>query len=363
MANPIDAAQRRERPTFDDVQAPTLHSVGPRELDVNSLPTSSLDYGQLAARLSTATIAQTSSLVSPGAAAQAQLDAYRASFTASYNVGGTVVHAATQFRMVGGFNDSAAGSMGPHGFQANSSRAQELFTICARAHVAGAMHCVLGCPTAGEITHVTQALIDAGKLPPGGGSVESRIKTMQWQWGIGIDCTDYVLGGALRASGKSESQVRVGTLPSPGVDYFAQADTNPHLHKVGITSARPGDVVTLDAPQVPGQQPDVGHRAIVYSNTVCDPARLSALSSQYGSAVTAFAAGGPVRLFEMDASWSAGMFGGDFGGVRRDTWLYNESTHQWAQINQRVSPPTTPKFEVTPNGPANDVFHGVYRFQ
>lgn len=362
MTNPIDASQRREQPMFDDVQSPTLHSAGPRELDIATLPATKLDYGQLAARLTTTSIAQTSSIVSPSAWSQAQLDAYRASFTASYNVAGTTVRVAPQFRMVGGFND-AVGAMGPRGFQATSSRAQELFAICARAHVGGAMHCVLGCPSAGEIKNVTQALIDAGKLPPGTGSLESRIKTMQWQWGIGIDCTDYVIGAALRASGKSESQVQFGGGPSLGNDYFAAADANPHLRKVGIASARPGDVFTLDAPRVPNQAPDVGHRAVVYSNTVCDAARLNALASQYGAAVTTFAAGGPVRAFEMDASWSAGQFGGGFGGVRRDTWLYNESTNQWAQINQRVSPPATPRFEVTPNGPANDVFHGVYRFQ
>jgi hypothetical protein len=148
--------------------------------------------------------------------------------------------------------------------------------------------------------------------------------------------------------------VQFGVLPQPGIDYFQQADANPHLRKMTIASARPGDVITLDSPG------DVGHRAAVYSNTVCDAAKLSGLASQYGPGVTAFAAGGPVRAIEVDASWSAGQFGGSWGGVRRDTWLYNESTHQWAQINQRVSPPS---FELTPKGPANDVFHGVYRFQ
>ena len=357
MTNPIDSLQRRGHAALDDAQQPMLRSVGPRELDVDALPTGHLDYGQLAARLHTATIAQTSSILSHASAAQAQLDAYRASFTPSYDVGGATVRASGQFRMHGGQNDANAGYDDAGAFHPNDPHVRELFSICARAHAAGAMHCLMGCPTASELAHVTQALIHAGKLPAGSGSVEARIKSMQWQWGIGIDCTDYVRGAALRASGKSSSQVSFQGLPSPATDYFQTADSNPHLHKVAIAAARPGDVFVLDAIG------DVGHRAVVYSNTVGDAAKISSLASRYGAAVNAFAAGGSVRIVEVDASWSAGSSGAAWGGVRGDTWLYNESTHQWAQINQRVSPPTQPVFQVTPNGPANDVFHGAYRFQ
>ncbi len=150
------------------------------------------------------------------------------------------------------------------------------------------------------------------------------------------------------------SSVAFNAMPFPGADYFQRADANPHLRKTSVAMARPGDVFVLD------DSTDVGHRAVVYSNVTCDPAKLNALASHYGAGVTAFATPGPVRMMEVDASWSAGRFGAEWGGIRRDTWLYNETSHQWAQINARASQPA---FEITANGPASERLHGVYRFQ
>ena len=52
-----------------------------------------------------------------------------------------------------------------------------------------------------------------------------------------------------------------------------------------------------------------------------------------GSAATALASSGPIRIFEVDSSW--GCSGNPLiGGVRRETWWYAETTKTWAWLEQ-----------------------------
>jgi len=360
MSNTIDTI-RSQLHVLTETQAPQATvDAGVKAVlsDLLRHANTTVDYGRVAANMATASDTARTALV------QSRLDAFRDRFSGPYLVAGQSVKASCQFRMVGGYNDSKAGvsRQGDHTLiDTKNPQLRELFTICARAHAPFPQHCLMGCPTASEIVKVTQALIDAGKLPAGPGDVASRIKTMQWQWGIGVDCTDYVMSAAMVANGKSFADVRIdvghAALPQPGTDYFDTADHNPHLAKPPITEARPGDVFRLDSPH------DVGHRAVVHSHTVMDAASCALLAKTYGPSATVFMAGGPIHTFQMDASWSAGEFGASWGGVRRDTWFYNEGTKEWAQVNVRVSPPAQPAFDTTPKGPANDVFHGVYRFR
>ncbi len=357
MSNTIDSAPLRQ--PHDPTQPP---SAPPSLKDAVSALTQvhvSLDYGRVAANMVTA------SVQAHDAQVRSRLDAFRDAYSGPYMVAGQSIKAPCQFRMMGGYNDANAGlsrKQGPAVLDTKNPRVRELFAICARAHAPFPMHCLLGCPTAHEIVAVTQALIDAGKLPSAPGDVTSRIKTMQWTWGIGIDCTDYVMSAAMAANGKSYAAVWFETsegvtLPQPGVDYFAECDVNPHLARTPITQAQPGDVFRLDSPG------DVGHRAVVCSHSVLSAHAQADLAKKHGVLATIFIAQGPVHVFEMDASWSAGRYGAPWGGVRRDTWLYNESTKEWAQLDVRHDPPGPATFETTPSGPANDVFHGVYRFK
>ncbi len=360
MPQPLSPLDRRRIQDDDTSSAPAPTPTRPavRDIDVDSLAHGTFDYGVLTQSATPVAIPP-----SPTQVAQSKLDAYRSAFAGPYLVDGKSVSAAPQFRMAGGFNDAAAGySRDKDGGKIDTTKPQvrELYALCAAAGVAP-QHALVGAPTARELVAVTQVLIDAGKLPSGPGDVQTRIKDMQWTWGIGIDCTDYVLSAAMKVADKSRSEVtfNVGgtVVPSPGTDYFQNPETNPHLARVTAASAKPGDVFRLDAPAG-----EVGHRAVVYSNTECDATKCGQLAGKYGASASAFLQGGPVHAIEVDASWGAGEFGAAWGGVRRDTWFYNESSHAWAQLNQRADS-GEPKFEVTSKGPAGEVLHGVYRFR
>lgn len=358
MTQPVDSIIRRRTQEEDPPATPPV-APAVREVDVDALTHGTFDYGTLA--LSAVPVAPPPS---PTQLAQSKLDTYRAAFDGPYVVDGSRVSASPQFRMAGGFNDKAAGySRGPNGGEIDGKNPQvkELRAICAPTGVSP-QHALMGAPTARELVTVTQALITAGKLPSGPGDVQTRIKDMQWKYGIGIDCTDYVIGAAMKANGKSWSDVSIVvgkfTLPVPGTDYFGTADSNPHLSRVTASNAKTGDVFCLDSPQ-PGE---VGHRAVAYSNEACDAKRCNELGAKYGASATDFLKGGPVHEIQVDASWGAMDTGEAFGGVRRDTWFYNESSHEWAELNVRNST-KTPSFEVTSNGPAGENLHGVYRFR
>lgn len=279
-------------------------SPSPRELDPSTIVTPHAhDEWALATRVPadpTVTSVAARSSSSPALTPeQVRLDAYREAYAGPYQVSGASVRAEPQFRMSGGHNDAAAGvkhtGNGPTIDRAVPT-VKELLAACRKAGAPDPTHCLLGAPSAHDLVRVTQALIDAGHLPDGPGDIESRVKSMQWKYGIGIDCTDYVLDAALTAQKLPHSSVRFVdksvTLPMRGCDYFANA----------------------------------------------------------------------VHEYQLDASWSAGASGASYGGVRRDTWLYNESTKQWAQLNPRHID-GGPSFEITPDGPANEPLHGLYRFR
>jgi len=297
--------------------------------------------------------------------AQQRLDAYRATYAGPYRVDGQSVTASPQFRMNHGQNQANAPYLPGKGVDRKSEHGLALLAACSRAHVSeqALCHCLVGGPTASELRSVTQALIDAGMLPSGPGSVQARIKTMQWQHGIGIDCTDYVIGGAMAANGKTRAQIEIpygdATLPMTASDYFLSADANPHLVRTDARHAKTGDVFCL----TPTPPETIGHRAVVYANKTLDDSRIAELAHEHGSIVSRFAQGGPVHAIEVDASWGAGPHGGSWGGVRRDTWLYNESTKQWAELNQRQEEGRHATFELTHHGPADEKLHGVYRFR
>jgi hypothetical protein len=360
MTQPVDSAFRRI-PSDPSDSAPSTATAAParsfRDLDVDSLPAPVTDYGPYLRSAPARATAAAPQEPAAGAAARAKLDAYRSAYAGPYNVAGQSVLAPTQFRMVGGHNDGSAGypvdRRAPRTLNFNDPQVRSLRAICARANAPDPTHCLMGCASPREIVGVTQALIDAGELR-GPGDLPTQIKAMQWRHGIGVDCTDYVIGAALQATGKSRADVG-GVMP--GTDYFANADQNPHLRRVGIADARPGDVFCLDDP---GK--DVGHRTVVYSRTECSPSQASELARQYGRGAADFLKGGPVQVFLVDSSWGAGD-GSSYGGVARNTWLYNASTSQWAQIAPDVTTSSPPSFSVTPNGPKDDLLHGLYRIK
>jgi hypothetical protein len=368
MPGPIDSSNETRRQHDLDLHASTTPTPArpstPREIDPHAIVTPTEQHWPPVTATSTSTSTSTSNATATATAAKSQtqiaLDDYRASFSGPYRVDGHAITAPPQFRMNAGYNQK----------NADASRA-ELTAICARAHAPNPSRALQGHPTGPELVAITQALIDAGKLPASPGDLGTRIKAMQWQWGIGIDCTDYVLPAAKRIAGKTDPSIRFDVmqkgqpfpLPSPGCDYFQNADNNPHLARVKIADARPGDVLCLDAPPDEHGHRDGRHRAIIYSHEIADPQKKAALATKYGPELARFAAHGAVHVIEVDSAWGAGKFGGAYGGVRRDVLFFNEETKQWAQINARVAPPNAPVFEPTETGPCDEELHGLYRFR
>lgn len=264
-----------------------------------------------------------------------KLDDLRSAYSGPYHAEGQTVSASAMFAMNGGFSRDNA--------KANGKEALKIAGPDANA-------AMLGIATPKQIVKVTQALVDAGKLPPGPGDLATRIKAMQWHYGIGVDCACYTRMALQAATGKPGEQLGLAPLGSEG---FRNLGSNGHFAKVRPEAARPGDIMTLDS-----RDGDAGHNVIVRSRTALDDAAKQALTVKWGKPASRFLSGaGPFHQIQVDSSWGAGETGETTGGVRRDTWIYDEGSKMWASVNQHESPP---RLRVG-TGPANDAFHGAYR--
>ncbi len=248
---------------------------------------------------------------------EARLDELRDDFSGPYTVEGSTITARPMFRMNGGANEASA-----------RTHASELRRIAARIGVSPEM-IRLGQGNPRDLVRVTQALIDQGHLPPPPGALDARIRRMQWTWGIGVDCAGYTYKAVVAASGASPRALGLRAL---GMESFRSLDRNAAFVKIAPSSARPGDVITLD----PLPPETVGHNVIVRSHTT----------------------NGTRHVIEVDSSWGAGADGADYGGFRRDTWIFDASTRLWTWTDPHVSPPVARSSLL---GPAGERFHGCYR--
>jgi hypothetical protein len=273
------------------------------------------------------------------AATQRRIDGVRDRFSGPYTVDGQTVTARPMFRINIGHNTKQM-----------ETHAKELAKI-ASGKVANLRAVQMGCCRPEDLVKVTQALIDAGKLPPGPPStLEDRIRDMQWEWGIGVDCAAYTRATLTAATGKTGRELGLAPL---GTESFVGLGGNPHFKKVGIADVRPGDLITLRATG------DYGHNVIVHGHFVVNDAKKADLVQKMGPRAQNFLTGsGPFHAIEVDSSWGAGSTGEKCGGYRRDTWLYDESTKMWGYVDPHASPPA---FKLSATGPAGDDFHGAYR--
>jgi hypothetical protein len=282
------------------------------------------------------------------AEAQKRLDAFRAQFSGPYTVDGGKVQASPMFRMnlPTAFNAASA-----------AAHAKELQAICQRAGLASAVGpCSVGRPTPAQLVAVTQALIDAGKLPPATKehpTAESRIKTMQWEWGIGVDCAGYTQQAAAAAPGKAGGAFKAGLMG----DIFTNMGQDSRFQRVTMNQLRPGDVIHLDGNPV-------GHNVVVYDHRPLDSemrATIAACAGRSDDAAKAFLSGhGPFHVVEVDSSWGAGK--GDVrGGGRRDVWIHDESTGKWGTFAMGDNDKATGFFLVQKNGPQDEKVGGFYR--
>lgn len=282
-------------------------------------------------------------------AVQQRLDAFRDRFSGPYDVAGTEVSARPMFRM----NTPDA-----HNAKKMLAHAPELAQICVKAGIGSAAGPArFGRCSPEQLVKVTQALIDAGKLPPADkehANLENRIRGMQWEWGIGVDCAGYTQQAAAAAHGDAGKIFKANLMG----DIFSGMMGDKRFESVDPTRIRPGDVIHLDAQR----QGDVGHNVICHAHAILSEEARAALlreSSPTGAEGKDFLRGaGPFHTFEVDSSWGAGD-GDMVGGFRRDTWLYDESTFTWATYPSGNRTKALEVYELT--GPQDELFGGAFR--
>jgi hypothetical protein len=280
---------------------------------------------------------------------QLQLDATRAAAAGPYLVSGVAVAASPQFRMVTGWNQIASDA-----HRSTKDVDQNIFSVLSRAKLDSSYAIVCsGRGTPAQVVKVTQALIDQGHLPRGSEPAETRIRAMQWEWGIGMDCAGFVQQSLLALPGASRESLG---LKRADLEDFSTIATNKAFTRTTPETSRPGDIVALDDPG------DVGHRAIVHTNRAIDPARADALKKQMGKECAAFLGGaGPFREIVVDSCWSAASNGSWSGGVRQETWLYDASSKTWGCF--RPVDPDRPgewKLKVSAD-PCDEKLIGIFR--
>lgn len=279
-----------------------------------------------------------------------RLDALRDAYAGPYTVkedGQTqTVRAPAMFRMGNGANSaSARDPVNVRQLEAVGKTVGLSPSDVARAR--------LGLASPAELQKLTQGMIDAGMLPDGA-DLASRIRTMQWHFGIGIECATYTRFALSAVTGKRGSDLGLAPL---GTENFRELGDNGAFRKiVKIETVRPGDVITLD-PLAKKTEP--GHNVIVRSANALSETDKQALLARHGSAgARLFAGEGTVVAIEVDSAWGAGAGGASYGGVRRDTWYFDPSSKLWGFTDPSTSPPT---FKTSRFGPANDELRGAYR--
>lgn len=206
-------------------------------------------------------------------------------------------------------------------------------------------HLVLvGRGSAAAVRQLTQALIDAGKLPPPPGATADRIRRMQAEFGIGMDCAGYVManverGGHVKGNRGNSCSSFLGEAIKAGQFRRAPGGLS------AMAEAKPGDVLHL-APDNDGRE----HNVAIFSRetlAAADPRRtlvagLRADADSTGEVKALL--DGPLEMFEIHCSG-----GGDVErGVRKEYWFHNPATDTWG-----VMIPGQKDILVSPHGPGN----------
>jgi hypothetical protein len=263
----------------------------------------------------------------------ARLDAFLQKACATYVVDGKSVTVAAPFRMVPGYTFDSTELKDPKTDKyldqarfAGTAR-QDLLALASKACVSrgDVDRALYGRAEPEVLRKLTQALIDSGKLPAEAGTLEQRIRRMQFHYGLGFDCAGYTT-----LAFASARDVRREDLPHGLADFRENLD---QLGLKGFTKttwdkAQPGDIVALGNPA----SERVGHRAILSRARGLDDDDRKCLDrlrkTISGSPAAAMLASGNVRVFEVDTSWGCGGNPAR-GGVSRETWFHDEKSDTW----------------------------------
>ncbi len=286
---------------------------------------------------------------------QTRLDAFRESNRSPYSIPSDtpgeparIVKVRPQFQMEGGLND-------PGGLTPAKGRLQTMANVRAALPPEALKNPALrtavsasgmGRGTPAQIQQVTQALIDAGKLPPSTGdhqTDQARVRKLQWEFGLGTDCAGYVAQAVTAGAGRdlglggvnrNGDSLQLSLKP----ENFARINQEPGQP----IRARAGDIIRLTDP-TPGE---AGHWVSVYDHTTMNAEKVSKLRDPAQEFWKGSDANPEVHVYTLDSSWGAGGSWNargeqhDVGGVDRRKWVYNASNHQWGTLDDSVKPNT-----------------------
>jgi hypothetical protein len=175
-----------------------------------------------------------------------------------------------------------------------------------------------------DVQALTEALILANKLPPAepGMSPELRVRRMMADYGIGYDCAGYVQQAFLAAHDLTRAQALFYPIVNEDLSNLSTRIPSA-FSKVDPEYSRPGDIMALAPP--PGDSS--GHRLIVVDRHDASPLEMK----RYCSTGVGAMVGGRVSVLTVDSSFGSNG-NPEWGGVQRETWLYDAETKRWGRV-------------------------------
>lgn len=278
------------------------------------------------------------------AATSSRLNAFMHASAGPYTVRGAEVRVTPQFRMEGGFNRGGAARIE----KAVGPEAWKKIALDAKWSTTGK-----GSLEAIRVT--TQALIDSPAFRKYAHlDAETAIRKMQWEFGIGLDCSGYVHQAFLFTRGSGEASAPSARYGLGKVeDSGLQRLPGPFFQRIEPAQARAGDAIVL----VQGSD-GTGHKVIVHGRHA-----IPAGTELHARAVEALGGGkdAKVHVITVDSSWGAGR-GEDphGGGVKRVEWIYDETSRKWGTLH-RLPSGGVYVHPSSKSGPYDHVTHGVFR--
>jgi hypothetical protein len=206
-----------------------------------------------------------------------------------------------------------------------------------------------------QIAKVTQALIDAGRLPAvargGETGLGARIRQMMFDHGIGLDCAGYVQQAFLFARGIGRSAAGFRSALTEDLSGLARRG----FERVSVDDVRPGDLFILKPqPSLDAATHNFGHTAIVRDVHDATEGELAMLLGAGGKAA-ALAASGSLRAIVLDSAWGCG---GDpqRGGVQQRVWFQDKASGRWLWRDEDGR-----SFAAPAGHPYDHPLDGVYR--
>jgi cell wall-associated NlpC family hydrolase len=314
----------------------------------------------LATGIASGDVANVDSAATPIPPVQRRLDAFRAAATPTYRLpDGSEVKVAAPFRMPARQERELTPAEKRDDtslrYATQEGRVEghkgELAAIASKVGIGagGLIALYNGRGTPQQVHALTQALLDAGKLPvdDGKASAGTRVRQMMCDYGLGFDCAGYTQQAFLSARGLTRAQAGFANPTSEGLFELSPA----HFTRVAPENAGPGDIVALGPPA--GET--VGHRAIIADRHELTAAELQ----RFGCTAPerAVLAAGHVTVFAVDSSWGSGA-DPSRGGVERHTWLYDSTTGLWGTVGAGET--GTVRLSGLPYG--NHPLRGIYHY-